>query len=493
MRKIIIRGTVAVATAVAVSALGIMGASASGVGGRVMHPVRTLSAGARVGTAVPGAQLWVKRYNGPANSFDNARSLAVSPDGESVFVTGDSSGTASGTDYATVAYNAATGAQRWVKRYNGPANKDDKALSVAASPDGKTVFVTGSTYGRGSVTNVNYATVAYNAATGAQLWAQFYVGPAKLDYALSVAASPDSKTVFVTGHSIGTGSGYDYATVAYNAATGAQLWVNRYNGPDNSTDNAYSVAVSPGGTTVYVTGDSYGATGIVESATVAYNAATGTQLWVNRYNGPGTSGTADSVAVSPDGESVFVTGSNSAGADYATVAYNAATGALLWVSRYRGSGNGSTAHSVAVSPDGENVFVTGDSPGTASGDDYATVAYNAATGAQLWVKRYNGPGNDWDSAQSVAVSPAGSTVYVTGFSFGTPSRPDTTSGFDYATVAYSAATGAQLWVKRYNGPGKDEDSAALVAVSPTGDSVFVTGYSTGTTTHTDYATIAYGG
>ena len=32
-----------------------------------------------------------------------------------------------------------------------------------------------------------------------------------------------------------------------------------------------------------------------------------------------------------------------------------------------------------------------------------------------------------------------------------------------------------------------------MAVSPTGDSVFVTGYSTGTTTHTDYATIAYRG
>ena len=46
--------------------------------------------------------------------------------------------------------------------------------------------------------------------------------------------------------------------MAYNAAIGAQLWVKRYAGlsKGGSGTQAYSVAVSPSGTTVYVTGES---------------------------------------------------------------------------------------------------------------------------------------------------------------------------------------------------------------------------------------------
>ena len=122
------------------------------------------------------------------------------------------------------------------------------------------------------------------------------------------------------------------------------------------------------------------------------------------------------------------------------------------------------------------MYVTGSSIGTDNGYDYATVAYNTATGAQLWVKRYNGAANGSRGANSVAASPDGKTVYVTGSSYA-----GSTTDYDYATVAYSAATGAQLWVKRYSGPGSGDDQAYSVAASPDGTTVFVTGYRTGTT------------
>src|SRR5215472_9703218 len=76
----------------------------------------------------------------------------------------------------------------------------------------------------------------------------------------------------------------------------------------------------------------------------------------------------------------------------------------------------------------------------------AATSLAASPAARLWVKRYNGTGNNTDVATAVAVSPSGKTLYVTGQSYGTAGV------VDYATVAYKAATGARLWVKRYNGP-----------------------------------------
>jgi WD40 repeat protein len=469
MRRHITRAFVAAAASVALSTVGASGASASGGALRAVQGAGVFSAGTSPPAAGSGAQLWVKRYNGTGNSTDDARSVAVSPDGTAVFVTGSSPGATSFEDYATVGYNAATGAQLW------------------ASPDGKTVFVTGYSYGT-TAGEVDYATVAYNAATGAQLWVQRYVSPALQGFATSVAASPDGTAVFVTGYSGSqTTGGYDYATVAYNPATGVQLWVKRYNGPAGD-DFAHSMTVS--GSTVYVTGSSIGTNNGYDYATVAYNTATGAQLWVKRYNSAAGNRGANSVAASPDGKTVFVTGSSYAGSttdyDYATVAYNTATGAQLWVKRYTGPGSGDDqAYSVAVSPDGTAVFVTGYRSGTTAGEvSYATVAYNATTGTQLWVKQYTGPavGGIGTQAYSVAVSPSGSTVYVTG-----ESGNDST----YATVAYSAATGAQQWLKRYT--GNSGSAAQAVAVSPTTGTVFVTGYSSGSGSGNDYATVAYQG
>jgi outer membrane protein assembly factor BamB len=376
------------------------------------------------------------------------------------------------------------GAQLWVKRYDNPGNGG--ATSVAVSPDGKTVFVTGYTTTAGGTED--YTTVAYNDATGAQLWASRYNDPGHTtDQAYSVAVSPDGKAVFVTGESLPT-TGKDYATVAYNAATGAQLWAARYNGPSNN-GAAAEVAVSPDSKAVFVTGTSLSATAGEDYATVAYNAATGARLWAARYDGF-RGNYAHAVAVSPNGKTVFVTGASigtNNGYDYATVAYSAATGAQLWVNRYNGASNGERgANSVAVSPSGKTVFVTGSSYGgsTANYDYYTTIAYNAATGARLWLARYNGPANFTDEAYSVAVRPGGGTVYVTGESAGTD------DGWDYATVAYNATTGAQLWVKRYDGAGLGA-KAFSVAVSPTAGTVFVTGYSVDV--GSDYATVAYKG
>jgi len=48
----------------------------------------------------------------------------------------------------------------WASRYDGPLHQGDKALSVAVSPATGTVFVTGESGAAGTVPD--YATVAYH-------------------------------------------------------------------------------------------------------------------------------------------------------------------------------------------------------------------------------------------------------------------------------------------------------------------------------------------
>ena len=317
-------------------------------------------------------KLWKSRYNGPAGSSDGATALGVSLDGASVFVSGYSFSSNGSYDYATVAYDAESGARRWVARYNGPGNGNDFASALRVSPDGASVFVSG--YSFSSNGSYDYATVAYDAESGARRWVARYNGPSEGDdVAYALAVSPNGRNLFVTGYSSRSNCSFDYATVAYDAASGARRWVARYNGPGNGDDVAYALAVSPDGARVLVSGYSSGSNGTDDFATVAYDAASGARLWVARYNGPGNvDDVVTAVDVAPNGASVFVTGysSGSGGSfDYATVAYDAARGTQRGSARI---GPGS-ATALRVGPQGTALFVTG-SVGTPI-SDYGTVAY----------------------------------------------------------------------------------------------------------------------
>jgi DNA-binding beta-propeller fold protein YncE len=454
-----------------------------------------------VAVAAPGDDLWTTRYNGPGNGNESEPRVAVSPDGTKIYVTGASIGSSGFFDYATVAYNAATGVAVWTKRYNGPANNGDRATAIAVSPDGTKVYVTGWSAG-GPATRADYATIAYNASTGALLWIQRYNNSAvnSGDLARALAVSPDGSKVAVTGESIGSTGSQDYATVVYNAMTGAVLSTMRYNGAADKSDAAYALVFSPHGSRVYVTGSSFKSFSADSSdyATVAYNASTGAVIWTKLYNGPANNEDVPSkVALSPDGTKVYVTGrsvGSTTSSDYATIAYNTTTGAQVWGMRYNGPGSGADdASGVVVSPDGTKVYVTGWSlatTGNCTCDDYTTIAYNATTGAFVWIRRYNGPANHTDEASAIAVSPDNSKVYVTGHSDGS-----TINIADYATIAYDAATGVVGWVSRYDGPRNDSDYATAVVVSPDSTKVYVTGQSLDvgypSTTKFDFATIAY--
>ena len=208
-----------------------------------------------------------------------------------------------------------------------------------------------------------------------------------------MGVSPDGTKVFVTGAGPG-----GYNTVALDASTGTVLWVARYSGPVGGPDFPTALAVSPVGTRVFVTGVSRGFLSI---------------CGVNQ---------AGQVGMGPlDTHPCF---------DFATVAYEASGGEMLWVTRSKartgGGDDGATA--LSVSPDGSKVFVTGtSSPPPEDVSDYATYAYAASTGATLWMRVYADPADSPAFPAAIQASPDGTKVFVTG-----------TSGDSFGTIAYDA-------------------------------------------------------
>ena len=428
---------------------------------------------------------WIARYDGHGNWYDNARAIAVDSSGN-VYVTGQSWGNGTDYDYATIKYDT-NGNQVWIDRYNGPKNVGDESYDIAVDEEGN-VYVTGhSGYLTSIGTRCDYATIKYD-TNGNRMWVARYHNAASLgdyipnDFGQGIAVDKDGN-VYVTGSSYGVtqegGSpSLDIATVKYDN-DGNELWIKRYDA--GASDRCYwdCIAVDEDGN-VYVTGYSYGIGTGNDIVTLKYD-TNGNELWVTRYNGPANRWDEGAhIAIDKYGN-VYVTGwsiGSETGYDSVTLKYDA-NGNEQWVTRYDGPANASDGSEKIIVDEDGNVYVTGPSSSIHL-YDYATIKYDT-NGFRVWIDRYNGPGDRGDYATAIAVDEEGN-VYVTGWSMGFE------TGHDYATVAYDSS-GNQLWVKRYNGPGNGNDRANAIAVDSSGN-IYVTGQSIGDSTY-DFCTIKY--
>lgn len=426
------------------------------------------SAGSSELTVVPPTQIWLRAYDGPGHGNDVAEAAAHA--GGKMFVTGGSyvgSGSSAGYDCTTVAYDGGSGKQLWASRY-GPGVSAG-GIGIVASRDGTKVFVS-ATSDRQDSSNQDYVTIAYSAASGERLWVSRYETAEAHDVPTAIGLKSDGSMLFVTGSSGGSINGpNEYQTVAYNTATGQRLWVRRYSGIGDPYNVASSLALDKNGTRVVVTGTSNDS-GTVSSptyadyATVAYDGATGQQLWVRRYNDP-ANGDDSARAVTVAGGKAVVTGESfqQVNFDYQTVAYDLATGATVWERSYNLREEDS-ANAIVARSDGTMVFVGGSA---------GVVAYSGA-GTQLWASTL---GLETD-AYSLILNGAGKLI---------------AAGRHFSVEGYDASTGAVLWATvDYDQGCGDSTWANSVAANGTGSKVFVTGVACQPVgVHTDYRTVAY--
>ncbi|HEX6432070.1 MAG TPA: SBBP repeat-containing protein [Niastella sp.] len=385
--------------------------------------------------------------------------------------------------FFTSAIGFAQVTEKWVKRQNGDANAQDIARGLVVDCKGN-IIVTGLSDGDENISNTNWATIKYN-DDGDTKWIKRYNGPGNGSDEATAIATDSQGNVYVTGWSTGTGTGSDYTTIKYND-DGDTKWVKRYNGPGNEIDQAFAIAVDSAGN-VYVTGSSTGTGTAGDITTIKYD-DDGNTKWVQRYNGPGNgSDQATTIAVDKNGN-VYVTGwstGSGTGRDITIIKYNN-DGIQQWVSTYNGPVNDlDQANDLALDPYG-NVYITGFITtfvieGEGNETSIATIKYNAS-GLQQWAAIYNR--EQIDKGNALAVDAFGN-VYITGISG--PVTEDPVN--DYVTLKYNTA-GVQQWEAIFTGTGTDQNGQARDLVLDKAGNVYITG-SASIQTETDYTTVKY--
>lgn len=443
---------------------------------------------------------WVARYDGSANDTDISGSIATDSLGN-VYVCGRSIENNNGVvseDYATIAYDS-LGNELWTARYNSPNNGSDAASDMIVDSDGN-IIITGLA-GSDSVKWHDFTTIKYDSA-GNELWVAIYDNPSIYDcddQALAMI-SDSSGNIYVTGKSHewrGGGTDDDFCTIKYDS-DGNELWVARYNSPGNGDDQARGITLDSAGN-IIVTGNSgfYNYTNYnSDYYTIAYD-PDGNELWNARYKGPvdGMDHVFD-IATDTMGN-VYITGSSDsevstvprrpANYDCTTIKYDG-FGNELWVARYNGPGNyHDYGTEIEVDSSGD-ILVGGncDEDSLGQAEDCLLIKYDS-DGNELWEARYDGPGDYDDRVRDIAIDSDGN-IFITGQS----SEIGSWDANDFVTMAYDSS-GNQLWIHKYNGPANATDICNAITIDFSGN-VYVTGSSCGSGTGYeawDYATIKY--
>ncbi len=151
-----------------------------------------------------------------------------------------------------------------------------------------------------------------------------------------------------------------------------------------------------------------------------------------------------------------------------------------WVYRYNGPGNGwDQAYSVAAGFD-TTLYAAGVSVGSGTYSDFAIIGLTCS-GEEIWVYSYNGSFGWSESARSVTVG-VDSNVYAAG------STEELGSGSDFTVISLTPS-GDERWVYCYDGPGNGIDVANWV-VTGIDSNLYVAGWSRGSGTSDDFTVIS---
>jgi len=352
---------------------------------------------------------------------DDITAMTVSPDGTRLYVTGwaGSRRPSHDRDAVTVSFDTSSGAALWRAWYNGPAGLGDRGETLAISPDGSTLYVAGWTQLRKSFGNVQdgWVVLAYQTSSGILMWNRMERRRGVSLDAEAPASTPDGSRVIVSATARFEDFTYQNWTIAYGAASGARLWAS------DLPAGAYSAAallLSPDGSQTYLLANEPPGWALVSYATATgerryvriesgelyprgltvtpdgrtlvigatggsplsiqvqtFDAMTGAHVLTSRYQDPSRPVSVRKPAMASDGAFAYFPGTDgevsSPQSDFLLLAFDVATGAFV-ARTYDGMDGGDTGWAVAVTPDASIVVITGASEGVDTDTDAMTIA-----------------------------------------------------------------------------------------------------------------------
>jgi FlgD Ig-like domain/PQQ-like domain len=211
-----------------------------------------------------GDVIWDKRGPQAQNNYSSRGTWLSLMDNDDVVMCQRVFG-ANGYDVYLHRFSGMDGTTAWSRVYDNPTHSGDDPKAMSTDPDGNLLIA-----GVQDLSwNYNFMALKIDGINGETLWVSNYDGPPGwYDVANSITTAPDG-SVITSGLSDGTGTGWDWATVAFDGTDGHQLWDIRFDGPTSQSDEPGDMIINSD-SEIFVTGYGYGQDSNKDMFTICY-------------------------------------------------------------------------------------------------------------------------------------------------------------------------------------------------------------------------------
>ncbi|KKL76416.1 hypothetical protein LCGC14_2045110, partial [marine sediment metagenome] len=287
--------------------------------------------------------------------------------------------------------------QEWIAKYGESISWSQPIIKTIKDSHDNIIVV--------STVTGDYVTIKYD-TKGNELWSSRYDGTGGGFDDMTNAAIDGSDNIYVTGSSY-NGTDNDYATVKYDL-NGNELWVARYDSPDDSWDHCHAIAIDSLDN-VYVTGSCYNGYSF-GYVTIKYN-SDGSEVWIARYDGPDDSWDRARAIAIDSLDNIYVNGESG---NYCTTVKYDPNGVELWVARDENI-MALRENSAMAIDSSDNIYVIGIDENNYPDPDKNTLVKYGPDGSLIWEAKYGLASSHYDKVEMLLDS--SENIYVVGDSY----------------------------------------------------------------------------